>query len=358
MKKVALLLALTVLLSACSSGGQTSGSASLQTSAPNAAASEAAVEGESLGNGEKVMIQHVVSLENPWHKGSEKMVEILKNAGFDAEVFGNGVLCQNDWKLMFEQTQSGSNDIAIESATSLTSIVPEVFAINLPFVFNDQDHLDRWLQSDSQIISQWQEKFAEKNLIILAMCSKPFRQLINNQKIIKTPDDIKGLKFRVPDTPTFVKVFESMGAKPVALAGSEIYSAIQLGTVVGQDNSVPNVYDFKTHEVAKYMTIWNYMGDASIVVMNKQKYDALSPEQQELLREAGREFVKVNLEADKEYYDYAWSEMEKSGVEFYVMPPEEKEPFANLMGPVYADFAATIGQENWEILMQEIAAVK
>jgi tripartite ATP-independent transporter DctP family solute receptor len=344
---------IVLLFVACCAGLLTACSVSSRQENASASGSR-----ESLGKGQKIIIQHVVSLANPWQKGAEKLAGTLNAEGFAAEVFGNGVLSQNDWKLMFEQTQSGANDIAIESVTSLTSIVPEIFAINLPFFFQDQDHLDRFLQSDSKIISQWEQKFEEKNLVILAMCSKPFRQIINNKLIIKKPADIAGLKFRVPDTPTFVKVFETMGAKPVALPGGEIYSAIQLGTVVGQDNSVPNVYDFKTHEVAKYMTLWNYMGDGSVVVMNKKKWDALSSEQQQLFKKAGQEFVTVNLAADKEYYNYAMDEMRKSGVEFYNMPDNERKAFADLMGPVYQDFAATIGQQNWETLIAEVNALK
>ena len=289
----------------------------------------------------KISISHTSSLQSPWEKGSQVMAGIINKEGngrFKAEVFGNGVLNQKNWKIMFEQTQAGSNVIAIESATALSAVVPEIFAINLPFMFQDEAHLDRFIESNPAILQKWLKKFEEKNLVVLTVAPKPFRQLINNKRLIKTPEDIKDLKFRVPPSPMFVKVFESLGAKPVPLPSSEIYSAIQLGTVVGEDNSTPIVYDYKTHEVAKYMTIWNYIGDASIVVINKDVWNKLSDDDKKLFKKAASEWKKINMTEDAAYSKLARANMEKANVKFHDMDQAGKQPFAKLMEPVYADF--------------------
>jgi TRAP-type C4-dicarboxylate transport system substrate-binding protein len=259
---------------------------------------------------------------------------------------------------MFEQTQAGSNTIAIESVTALASIVPELGGVNLPFLFQDVDHLNRFMQANPPILQKWLKKFEEKNLVVLAIAPRPFRQLINSSRLVKTPADISGLKFRVPQNPMFVKVFESMGAKPVPMSSGEIYTAIQLGTVVGEDNSVPVVYDFKTHEVAKFMTIWNYMGDASLVVINKTVWDKMTPQDQALFKKAGQEWVKVNLKEDSSYTVVARTNMEKAGVKFYDMDDAGKQSFAKMMGPVYADFEKVVGAGDWKIYQDEIIKQK
>ncbi len=307
----------------------------------------------------KVKIQHVVSLENPWHKASVAMADFLNASDFfQADVFGSGVLSQNNWAVMFDQTQTGSNEIAVESATALSSIVDEVFAINLPFMFEDQDHLDRWFNSGSKTLEKWLQKFEAKNLKVLTIVSKPFRQCINNVRIIREPKDLRGLKFRIPDSQLYYTVWEAMGAHPVALAASEMYSGIQLGAINGQENSTPNVYDFKTHEVAKYMTLWNYMGDASILVMNLDIYNSLNDEQKQILSEGAQIFAEVNKQADLEYSVFAKSEMEKVGTVFYEMPQNEREVFASLMTPVYKEFEEKVGAEDWNTFVKEVNATR
>ncbi|MEO8410355.1 MAG: TRAP transporter substrate-binding protein [Propionivibrio sp.] len=309
----------------------------------------------------RVSVSHTSSLQSPYQKGAVVMADTInKEAGdkFKVEVFGNGVLNQKNWRIMFEQTQAGANTIAIESVTALASIVPELGGINLPFLFQDIDHLNRFLQANPPILQKWKKKFEEKNLVVLAIAPRPFRQLINRTKLVKTPEDISGMKFRVPQNPMFVKIFEAMGAKPVPMSSGEIYSAIQLGTVVGEDNSVPVVYDFKTHEVAKYMTIWNYIGDASLVVINKDFWDKLSAEDQALFKKAAQEWVDVNVKEDASYSITARQNMEKAGVEFYDMDDAGKQAFAKRMEPVYADFEKTVGAEDWKAYQDAINAQK
>ncbi len=305
----------------------------------------------------KISVSHTSSLESPWQKGAIVMADMInkESAGkYDVKLYGNGVLNQKNWRIMFEQTQTGSNTIAIESITALASIVPELGGVNLPFLFQDFEHLTRFMQANPPILQKWLKKYEEKNLVVLAIAPRPFRQLINSTKLVKTPEDIAGMKFRVPQNPMFVKVFESMGAKPVPMSSGEIYTAIQLGTVVGEDNSVPVVYDFKTHEVAKFMTIWNYMGDASLVVINKTVWDKMTPQDQDLFKRAGQEWVKVNIKEDTSYSVTARTAMEKSGVKFYDMDDAGKQSFAKLMGPVYADFEKVVGAADWKNYQDEI----
>ena len=309
----------------------------------------------------KVSVSHTSSLESPWQKGAVVMADIINKGAagkYDVKLFGNGVLNQKNWRIMFEQTQAGSNTIAIESVTALASIVPELGGINLPFLYQDFDHLNRFMQANPPVLDKWLKKFEEKNLVVLAIAPRPFRQLINKTKLVKTPADIEGMKFRVPQNPMFVKVFESMGAKPVPMSSGEIYTAIQLGTVVGEDNSTPVVYDFKTHEVAKFMTIWNYMADASLVVINKDFWNKLSADEKALFKKAGQECVKVNINEDTTYSVKARNNMEKAGVKFYDMDDAGKQAFAKMMGPVYADFEKVVGAADWKSYQEEIVKTR
>ena len=306
----------------------------------------------------KLAISHNSSLESPWQKASLKfadMVNTKSNGALKAEVFGNGVLFQRNWQVLLEMCQSGATQIGVESITALGSKVEELSLLSLPFLFSDMNHVTRFLDTNPDIWNKWiTDGFGSKNLVVIAISPRPFRQINNNKRMIKTPEDIAGLKFRVPANNFFVRVFESIGAKPVPLPSGEIYTAIQLGTVVGEDNSISVQYDFKTHEVAKNFTIWNYIADASVMFMNKEAYDKLSADQKALLKEAGKEWSKVNLAEDEALVVKAKVEMEKSGVKFYTMTEAEKGPFKKLLQPVYDEYAKKVGADAWKQFMDAV----
>lgn len=309
----------------------------------------------------KVSIQHVNSTSSSWQEGLNEMVEIVNaTAGSDykLELYGNGVLCQKDPDIMMEMLQSGAGQLCLESLTTLVSIVPELFGINMPFLFQDADHLTRFINSDAEIIQLWKAKFEENGLVMLGIIPRDFRQLSNKSQFIKTPQDIAGLKYRVPNNPWYVKTFEAFGAKPVPISSSEIYTAIQLGTVVGEDNSLPVVYDWKFYEVEPYMTVWNYMGDATILFANKDFWEGLSAESQEMFLSAGQVALNKIVEIDARYAVEAQEAMEAAGVSFYYMTEEEKDAFRALVAPVYDEFAAEIGEEEWNLLMDAVEATR
>ena len=306
----------------------------------------------------KIAVSHNSSLESPWQKASLKFAEIVNSKGagkFNVEVFGNGVLFQRNWQVLLEMTQSGATQIGIESITALGSKVEEISMMGLPFLFSDIDHVIRFLDSGSPVWKKWlYDGFEAKNLVVLSISPRPFRQLNNNKRIIKTPADIKDLKFRVPANNFFVKVFEAIGAKPVPLPSGEIYTAIQLGTVVGEDNSISVQYDFKTHEVAKNFTIWNYIADASVMFMNKDAYYKLSDAEKAIFKDAGKEWAALNVKEDQALLVKARTEMEKAGVKFYEMTEAEKGAFKKLLKPVYDEYAKKVGEENYKAFLDTV----
>jgi len=347
MKRSKFVLALVVGALMALPGIAFAGGASEQKSAPAAAAPAV-----------RVAVSHNSSLESPWQKASLSFADIVNKdtAGrFKVEVFGNGVLFQRNWKVLLEMTQSGSSQIGIESVTALAAIVPELSAMSLPFLFNDIDHVIRFLESGTPVWEKWvTDGFAKQNLVVLSISPRPFRQINNNKRLIKTPEDIKDLKFRVPATPFFVAVFEALGAKPVPLPSGEIYTSIQLGTVVGEDNSIPVQYDFKTHEVAKNFTIWNYIADASVMFMNKDMWDKLSDADKAIYKKAAKEWASVNVKEDTSYSVVAMDRMKAAGVNFYTMSEAEKGPFKKLVEPVYANMAKSVGESNFQAFMDAV----
>ncbi len=350
------LVMLTSLLAACSKPAP----APAPAPAPGPTAPAPAPAPAPAEKATKYTLSHTSSTESPWQVASKAFADTVNadSKTSTVESFPNGTLCQKNWKVMFEMIQSGSINLGIESITALSSLVPEIGTVQLPFLFSDKAHITKFFADESDILKKWYGGFEAIGMKVLTATPREFRQIINNKRLIKTPDDIKGLKFRVPDNQFFIKVFELMGAKPVPLPSGEIYSSIQLGTVVGEDNSLPVVYDFKTHEVAKNMTLWNYMGDASILVMNKDNFNALSDADKATFEKAAGVWNQTNLDEDAAYTIKAKADMEKTNVKFHEMTEAEKEPFKTLVAPIYNDKKAALGDADYAAFLAAVEAAK
>lgn len=309
----------------------------------------------------EIAFQHNNTEDHPWQDGAlyvQKVLDERSNGRIKVKIYPYGVLSQRNWKVMLEQTQKGSTQMMIESSIPFATLIPELFSLNLPFSFENVDHYKRFMKNPPDVVLEWFKKLEEKDVKVIGVWTRPFRQVINSERPIKTPEDLKGLKFRVPGLDLFVKTWEAMGTKPIPLSSGETYTAIQLGTVVGEDNSVNSVYSLKTYEVTKYMTIWDYMPDGVLVVVNKPFWDKLSEEDQNLILEAvdgGREVV---YKGDKEYEKVAMTEMIESGIQFTFLTEKQKEPFKELVKPAYKIMEEIVGKANLEAYLLAVDAAR
>jgi TRAP-type C4-dicarboxylate transport system substrate-binding protein len=286
-------------------------------------------------------VSQTSSDQSPWQKGALSFANHLNsrsNGRYEATVYANASLSQGNYTIMMEQIQSGALQVAIESLTVLGAFNEKAGILNMPFTFADVDHVLRFLNLKDPVWEGWMKDFEKSNFVILAGSPRPMRQINNNVRMVKKVEDMAGIIFRVPANPMYVSIFETLGAKPVPAPSSEIYTGLQLGTFNGEDNSVQTQYDFKTFEVAKNMSIVNYIGDLSFIFMNRDFYYKASPEDRKLFHEAGQEFVKTDVDENKAYYNVAMEAGKKLGVEFYVMPEADKKGFKDKLAPFYSEF--------------------
>lgn len=312
------------------------------------------------GGAQTISLNQTSSADHPWQKASlawARQVEEGTQGRYAVRVYANATLAQGNYQVMMEMIQAGTIQAGVESLTVLAAYNQDVSILNEPFLFQDVPHVARFLASDVPVWKKWMGQFEKSNLVILSSAPRPMRQLNNNQRIIKLPQDMNGMKFRVPMNQFYVSIFEALGAKPVPLSSSEIYSAIQLGTVNGEDNSVQTQYDFKTHEVAKCFTIINYIADASFLFMNRHFYYSATPEDQKVFMDAGTTFAETNVREDTEYYRVAMDAMKEAGVEFYETPNADKKAFQDKLAGFYKALQAKYSPEDWKAFHDAVAAV-
>lgn len=251
----------------------------------------------------KLILNHDGSPDHPYHLGSKRFAELAKQYSggtIEIEVFPSSQIASGTKAVEFVQLDT--LDISLCASTSLVNFVPEIGVIDMPFLFASKDEVFQIL--DGPVGAELEEAAKQSGFLILGWCDNGFKCVSNSVHPIESKEDFAGLKIRVPETETFIKMYEDLNATPTAMAVGEVYTAIQTGVVVGQDNTVANFVKNKYYEVQDYLTISNHIYTAEPFVMNLDKFNSLPPRQQEALMKAAKEACiyqrEISLQADEE----------------------------------------------------------
>jgi len=193
---------------------------------------------------------------------------------------------------MIEGLQIGSLDLVYSSSGPLGNFVPDVYALDLPYLFRDVAHARNTL--DGEIGQELLAKISENNLVALAWGENGFRHITNSKRPISSPDDLKGIKLRTMENKVHMAAFEGMGAAPTPMAHPEIFGALQQGVVDGQENPLPVVISSKFYEVQKHVSLTGHVYSPAIIMASPVLMDSLTDEQKGWFREAAKAAVEAN----------------------------------------------------------------
>jgi C4-dicarboxylate-binding protein DctP len=222
---------------------------------------------------------------------------------------------------------------------------PKFKLFTLPFLVDDWDQAIRLMGSDFTRAINRQAR-ARGFHVPATGISQGFRAHTNSKRPIKHPEDLKGLKMRVPSQEVYVQTALAFGANPQEVPAVEIYQALQTGVVDGQDNPPSNIWDYKIHEVSKYMTITHYSTGPDPFMVNLDWYERLPEDLKVVFDQVARETMALsdqrNRDQEKEYIEKLASELEVN--ELF---GEELGPFQEAVKPVYQYFVDR-GDFAWE----------
>ena len=231
---------------------------------------------------------HGAAPGNPRHEAALKFADIVKqksNGRITVKTFGAAQL--GDDITMVSALRTGTLDISINSQGPVSTIIPELSALGLPYVFSSSQKA--WELLDGPIGQELAKKMEPKNLILLAWMDNGIRQITNNKRPITKPDDLKGIKLRTPADPATVDMFQAMGASTQQINFSELYIAIQQGVVDGQENPLANISSAKLHEVQKFLSITNHKYESTPFVMSGITWGRLSADDKKLIKDSAQE---------------------------------------------------------------------
>ena len=352
-KVLALVLAMAMVLSLAACGQKETQQPSDQDNSDNQTPSTESVS---------VTFAHNSTEVSPWNQGVEAAIKTLSeetDGKYEGTSYPNGSLFQSNWEILLEMTQTNSIQVGVEAMSALAAINPQVNFLCLPFLFENNDQVYKFLNSDDEAWRNIIDSFEDVGIVILGMAPRPMRQISNTKHAVNTMEDLGDLTLRSPSNNVIISAMGALGINAVPMSSGEIYSAIQLGTVDGEDNSLAQQYDAKTLEVVKYFCICNYIADGSVMFCSKQFYDSLSADEQAALRDAGAAFAETTYAADNDYFKVAYQAGLDRGIEFTEMSSEEQARCKEACAAVYDEFKEEqFDTAVWDELMASAEAAK
>jgi tripartite ATP-independent transporter DctP family solute receptor len=267
-----------------------------------------------------------------------KEVEQRTNGRYKIQTFYNGSL--GGERESIEAVQLGTQELAFSSSGPVPNFVPETKILDVPFLFRDKAHARAVL--DGPIGQELLTKFDSKGFKALAWAENGFRHMTNSKRSVKTPDDLKGLKMRTMENPVHIAAYKGLGIITTPMAFPEVFTALQQGTVDGQENPLPVIMSAKFDQVQKHLSLTGHVYSPCILLMNKAAFDKLSKEDQQAFLEAAKVAVKANRAKVDEDDANGVKSLRDKGME--VVEEVDKEKFLAVLAPVNAQFEKQFGK--------------
>ena len=216
-------------------------------------------------------------------------------------VFPNDQLAGGNASKGIEMIAMGSVDLAAYATCVLAVIDKQLPVATLPWSFSSYQEARTVIDETGG--AYYAERLEPKGLTYLGSFHNGFRQITNSRHPIEKPEDLKNLKIRVPGSETYMGFFRTLGADPTSMSWSEVFTAIQQGTIDGQENGVSITSSAKMVEIQDYLTMWNYSYENNLFIANTLIWDALEPQTRELLQSCASEaceWGRDTLETEEE----------------------------------------------------------
>jgi len=289
----------------------------------------------------KVMnIGFTLSPDSHYGKGAQvfaQEMDRLSNGKFEIKIKSSGVL--GGERDVIEGLQFGTIDLTISSTGPVGNFVPEVYALDFPFLFTGYEHAHRIL--DGKIGNDLLAKFEPKGLIGLAWSENGFRHLTNSKHPVTTPADLAGLKIRTMENEVHMSAFNDLKAAPTPMSFTELFTALQQGTVDGQENPIPVITTSKFYEVQSYLTLTGHVYSPAVILMSKTSWSQLNDTEKQWFKTAAAASAKATRSAV--------STMEKEGIELIkaagvqVVENVDKKEFSDAIAPTYKKYSVKYG---------------
>lgn len=287
---------------------------------------------------------HMSPLDNNYNLLAERfktLVEQKTEGRIKIEIYPQAQLGYD--RDLLEAMQFGTVDFAVNTASPITNFVPMMSVLDLPYLLQDWDHIQAFIQSDTA--ANLLAECESADLVGLSIMGRGFRSVTNNKLPINTLEDIKGVKLRVVESTAYVKTFEDFGAITSAMSFGEVFTALQQGAIDGQENPPETIFAERVYEVQKYLSLTQHIAGWACLMSSKSTWDTLSPEDQDILRECAMEAALTETMANCESEANFIKKLEENGM---IVNDLDRMPFIEAATSAYDWFGTTYGSKGME----------
>ncbi len=242
-----------------------------------------------------------------------------------------------------EAVQLGTQELTFTSTGPVPNFVPETRILDIPFLFRDKGHARAVL--DGPIGQDLLKTFEAKGMKALAWGENGVRHMTNSKRAVNTPDDLKGLKMRTMENPVHVAAYKGFGIITTPMAFAEVFTALQQGTVDGQENPLSVIMAAKFDQVQKHLSLTGHVYSPCVMLMNKAAFDKLSAADKQVFLDAAKVAVRANRARVDEDDAKGVADLRSKGMQVVEV---DKSKFQAALTPVYAQFETQFGKANIE----------
>ena len=271
----------------------------------------------------------------------QKFAELVDEATGGAvviDVFPNDQLAGGNAAKGMEMLADGSVDIAAYATVTMGAL-DEALTVGLtPWIFDD--YADARATIDSTGLPYYADILDDYNITLIGSFHNGFRQLSNSKHAVLTPADMAGLKIRTPGSAIYQNTFTALGASPSTLNWGEVFTALQQGTIDGQENGLSITNTSGVLEVQPYVTVWNYSYENDLLMFNSDIWNSLNDETRAVLQEKALEACNWGRDVVEAEHDSLIEQFRADGIQVDVLTEEQVALFKEAVADVKADFLA------------------
>jgi len=305
----------------------------------------------------KAKIGHAMPDTHPQAAAMNKFAELATaytKGNVKVQAYHSGVLGSDEKQL--QAVQSGSQELYIGTLAPLSARVKEVQIWDLPFMFQNEREVYAVLDGASS--KKIFEKIEPAGLVGLTWTGMGFRNLSNSKRSVTKLEDVAGLKIRVMANPVALETWKTIGANAVPMAFAEVFPALEIKALDGQENPLVHMYSNKMQEVQKFISVTNHVYTPVALVASKKFWDTLSPADKAGLQKAATEAGLLQRKLLEEGDVDVAVKFKAAGVTMNTVSPAELARIQDKVKPVVAKFAPIIGEDFVKGFYAEIESAR
>ncbi len=243
---------------------------------------------------------------------------------------------------MIEAVQLGTQDLANVSTGALGNFVPEVKIVDIPFLFRDYAHARKVM--DGEFGQDLLKKITAKGIVGLAWTENGFRHMTNSKRAIVQATDAGGLKMRTMENKVHMEGYKTFGILPTPMAWPEVFTALQQGTVDGQENPIPVILSAKLSQVQKHLSLTNHVYSPAVLIVAPNIWNKLNDADKQVFSEAAKKGAAAQRKKVNDDEANGIAELKKDGMQ--VVEQVNGESFRKAVAPAYAGYAKEFGADK------------